>query len=163
MARWRRWALELVVVAVLFIAIDQWRSKDLLDSGDQAPVGRLVTLNSQTAEIVPPDKPVLVYFFAPWCSVCKFSIGNLKALQQDYPDLKIRLVALDYGSREEVLAFIDDRELAFPVLMGNREVASDWRISVYPSYYLVGRDGRVTSRNMGYSSELGMKVRLELM
>ncbi|WP_027857928.1 TlpA family protein disulfide reductase [Marinobacterium jannaschii] len=163
MRRWQRWGLELIVVIALFIAIDQWRSRDLLESGDRVGPERLVTLDQQVAELVPPGQPVLVYFFAPWCSVCKLSIGNLQSLQKDNPELEIRLVALDYSSRAEVLAFIDGQKLSFPVLMGDAGLAKRWHIKAYPTYYLIGDDSRIVSRNMGYSSELGLRARLEML
>jgi len=163
MKRWQKWGLELTLALLLFVVLDQWRARELLDSGVEAPPATLVTLDQQTAELIPVGKPTLVYFFAPWCSVCKLSIGNLQTLQGRYPELAIRMVALDYSSLAEVSDFIEDRELAFPVLMGNSAIAQRWQIKAYPTYYLIDAKGQIVSRNMGYSTELGMKVRLELM
>lgn len=158
--RWQRWLLEISIAVAIFVAIDQWRASDLLATDDPAPQARLVTLTGSVEDIVPEGQRTLVYFFAPWCSICKLSIGNLNSIKADYPDLAVRLVALDYQSPREVIEFIDNQELSFPVLMANRQIGQQWQIKAYPTYYLVAKDGTIEARNMGYSSEAGMRVRL---
>lgn len=158
---WRRWLLELTLVLSVFLAIDQWRSRSLLSSQQPVVASVLPTLSGATAPL-PARGAVLVYFFAPWCTVCHLSIGNLVALSRQQPELTIQLVALDYQSVEEVQRFIADQQLPFSVLLGTRQTAAQWSISAYPTYYLVNAQGRITARNMGYSTELGLWVRTQL-
>lgn len=158
---WWRWLLELGLVVLVFLAVDQWRSQSLLAPAHQVPPAVLPVLDGNT-ETLPADGPALVYFFAPWCTVCHLSIGNLIALAHQQPGLTIQLVAQDYQSVEEVRRFIADQQLPFMVLLGNRQTAVDWQVSAYPTYYLLDAQGRITARSMGYSSELGLWVRAQL-
>lgn len=155
---WRRLALELAIVVLVVVAVDQWRSRDLLSSATPAPVSQLPTLQGEVATL-PAQGPGLVYFFAPWCTVCHLSIGNLVSLSEHQPDLTIQIVALDYQSREEVEAFIAEQQLPFQVLLGNQQTFSDWAVRGYPTYYLIDQAGNIQSQSMGYSTELGLWVR----
>lgn len=160
--RWRHWLLELLLFIGLFLAIDQWRSSSLLSTTNAAPQSVLPTLSGKTATLPSTNNATLVYFFAPWCTVCHLSIGNLKALSEQRPDLSIQLVALDYQTVDEVEQFIADQALPFPVLLGNRQTFSDWQVSAYPTYYLVDQTGTIRARSMGYSTQLGLWVRSTL-
>ncbi|MCV6589167.1 MAG: TlpA family protein disulfide reductase [Marinobacterium sp.] len=156
--RWRRLLIEMLIALAIFIAIDQWRSKDLLATAQTAPQSVLPTLAGKTAAL-PARGTTLVYFFAPWCTVCHLSIGNLKGLAVQQPELNIQLVALDYQSTQEVREFIADQQLPFPVLMGNSQTFGDWQIRAYPTYYLVDGAGTIQARSMGYSTQVGLWVR----
>lgn len=157
--RWRRLLLEVLLFGVLFTAIDQWLSRNLLTTEQAAPVSVLPTLAGTTAALPVPGKRVLIYFFAPWCTVCHLSIGNLAGLAAQQPELSIQLVALSYDSVEEVQQFVADKKLPFPVLLGNAASFNEWQLSGFPSYYLVDETGNIRARNMGYSSQVGLWVR----
>ena len=94
-----------------------------------------------------------MYFFAPWCNICKLSIGNLSGLSDD---LNTVAVALDYGSTEEVKTFVGDRDLQVKVLLGNSQVADAYQVNIYPSYYVIDAQGKVLGRSVGYSSLAGL-------
>jgi len=160
--RWRRLALEILLFGALFVAIDQWMSRHLLSTEQPAPISALPTLTGGTATLPAREGPVLVYFFAPWCTVCHLSIGNLESIAEQRPELSIQLVALDYSSVEEVRAFIDDKQLPFPVLLGNTSTFSDWQVKGYPTYYLVNEAGNIQARNAGYSTQIGLWLRSAL-
>jgi len=72
---------------------------------------------------------------------------------------RVVVVALDYESTQSVHDFVDDVGLTRPVLLGNNEIKAIFRIKGYPSYYILDRDFRVISRDMGYTSELGLRAR----
>ena len=63
---------------------------------------------------------------------------------------------------EEVRAFIDDKQLPFPVLLGNTSTFSDWQVKGYPTYYLVNEAGNIQARNAGYSTQIGLWLRSAL-
>ena len=68
-------------------------------------------------------------------------------------------IALDYGDTDEVQAFIDKTGVSLPVYMGLTGTASDWSIRAYPTYYVIDAEGRISSRSVGYSTWLGMRLR----
>ena len=69
------------------------------------------------------------------------------------------MIALDYGDVNEVQAFIEKTGVTLPVLMGTGQTAVDWGIRGFPTYFVIDAQGRISSRSVGYSTEVGMMVR----
>ena len=111
----------------------------------------------QTAHGV--EHNTVVYFFAPWCSVCRISIQNLQNLYERDENISIVAVALDFVDVDEVALFSQDLNLTFPILLGNEEVKQRYQVSAYPSYYVLNQLGTIEYRSMGYSTELGLFLR----
>jgi thiol-disulfide isomerase/thioredoxin len=153
------WAKELTIFAVIFFGIMAWQTKDMLNTDGSVSVDATVlpTLVGTTMPLAESGKPTLVYFFAPWCSICKLSIGNLEGLNTD--KFNIVTVALDYDSIEAVQGFAQEQGLTVPVLLGTRDLKEKFKIKGYPSYYLLDENKKVVSKSYGYSSTLGMKLR----
>jgi thiol-disulfide isomerase/thioredoxin len=164
---WRRFrerkALSLLfdvaVIIAVFLAIHAWQTRQL-PVDEPAPHTLLERLDgSGLANAVQVGKPGIIYFFAPWCTVCKTSIDNLDDLVNDGSVAWGAAVALDYGGAGEVRAFVEDTGVTLPVFMGHAETASDWSIRAYPTYYVIDADGRISSRSVGYSTWMGMRLR----
>lgn len=91
----------------------------------------LVGIDGQTSTIFKPDKPTLIYFFAPWCKVCSLSIGNLEYL--DTNQLNIVRIALDYSNVEEVKKFAAKHNISSQILLGHDQVKQQFKIQGYPT------------------------------
>ncbi len=122
----------------------------------------LPTLSGENIQINAENKKTVLYFFAPWCNVCHMSIENLEMLHRDHPEYKIVAIALDYDSKEEIVNFTEQHQLTFPVALGNNDIKKAYKISGYPSYYVLNQMDKVVGRSLGYSTELGMKLRTYL-
>lgn len=85
--------------------------------------------------------------------MCKLSIGNLAFVTED---IQVAAIALDYRSIEEVADFIDGKELSVPVLLGTSALSKAYKISAFPTYYVIDSKGNVSQRSVGYSSALGL-------
>jgi len=118
------------------------------------------SLNNELIALKAQNKQTLVYFFAPWCSVCHASIENLQNIYKKNSDIDVIAVALDFVDRAEVEAFTARHQLTFPVALGNEAVKKSFKVKGYPSYYVIDEDNTVVAKSMGYSSEIGMYLRL---
>ncbi|MEH6648710.1 MAG: redoxin domain-containing protein [Motiliproteus sp.] len=149
----------MLLVLALWVGISYWQQKDLIQNTSTAPALTLYSLNGDAVALgdIQAER-TLLYFFAPWCSVCKLSIGNLNELNAD-ESLAVVAVALSYESSAEVEAFIGDQELEVPVLIGTHQTLREYKIEIFPTYYVLDEQQRVISKSVGYSTELGMKAR----
>ena len=159
---WLSWLGQAALLLVVYWGVSSWQQKDLLANASPAPALRLVSLDGEVISVKPQQaRKTLVYFFAPWCSVCKLSVPNLEALRQARSDeeLAIYLVALSYSSQQEVSDFFDDLPVSVPVLMGNSHTMAEFKIDAFPTYYVLDEELKVVSKSVGYSSELGLRGR----
>ena len=153
-----------VLLVVLLVSLASWwmNRGSLAAAGQVAPDFTLQTLSDTTVSLSDfKGRQVLMYFFAPWCGVCRLSADNLNDLRQvrSETELAVIMVALSYESRAEVEAFVADLNLQVPVLLGTEAQMADYQIQGFPTYYVVDESGHLQSKSVGYSTEWGMLFR----
>lgn len=119
----------------------------------------LPTSDGATISLQANQRKTVVYFFAPWCSICDISIDNLQSLYEKNPNIDVIAVALDYVDQKQVLNFSSEHQLTFPVVYGNEQIKTAYKIQAYPSYYVLNEESTIISKSMGYSTELGLYLR----
>jgi len=155
---WWSVAFDAAVLAIIFFAIHSWQTRNLPDD-ELAPYTELALLDGGRDSAMRSGEPGIVYFFAPWCRVCRLSIGNLDSLVEKGRVQWATAVALDYADADEVREFVDGLGISLPVLLGNATTATDWSVRAFPTYYVIDSAGRIQSRSVGYSTWLGMWAR----
>jgi thiol-disulfide isomerase/thioredoxin len=156
---WLSLAFDVAILCMVFLAIHAWQTRDL-PVNEPAPPTRLALLGGEGSQFaIAPGQVGVVYFFAPWCRVCRVSIGNLDDLVAGGGVAWGTLIALDYEDAGAVREFIDSTGVSLPVLMGDGQTARDWAIRAFPTYYVIDAEGRIHSRSVGYSTWLGMWAR----
>ncbi len=152
--------LNALFFIAVFIAASMFQSRHMLSTSDTpAPVLAGPLLQGGAFDLsTTDDRPTLVYFFAPWCTFCAASSDNLTRLRRlrDEDSLTIVAVALDWQNRDEVIEYVDRHEIDLPVVLGDRQVAVDWRVQAFPTYYVLDSDRRIRRRDLGYSTQFGL-------
>ena len=161
--RFKRYALEALLVVVIVVGVQAWRARDLLpaDQRTLAPDFTLADLHGRTwstAEL--RGKPAVIYFFAPWCGVCAASSPQLRWFHRwRGDDVQVLLVGLDWSAPQELHDYAQRHELTMPVLIGDRLTGAAYRIQGYPTYYVIDAEGRVARRDTGLSTVAGLWLR----
>ena len=162
-SRWKRFALEALVFVVIVAGIQAWRARDLLPADERtaAPAFELTDLEGRTWRSTDlAGRPAVIYFFAPWCAVCAASSPQLRWFHRWRGDhVQVILIGLDYGSPSEVREYARRHSLAMPVLFGTPATGAAFRISGYPTYYVIDRQGRIARRDVGLSTIAGLWIR----
>jgi thiol-disulfide isomerase/thioredoxin len=157
--RWRRWLLEAVIVIAIFFAIRGWQTRSA--AGGPAPAIDAVDLQGELASLGSArEGPVLVHFLASWCGVCDAEEPNVVALARDHDVIAI---ASRSGEAEVVRRWIDDetdlgeiRVVADP----HGRIAQRWGVGAFPTSFYVDREGEIRHVEVGYTTELGMRLRM---
>lgn len=158
--RYLTYALEAGLFLAVFFVVSAWQSRNLLGTDRvAAPFLSAATLDGDLYDLATNSgKPVLVYFFAPWCKFCAASADNVVRLRKlrDEAGLEIIAVALDWQSRDDVREYAGRHKLNVPVLLGNAAVAKAWHVYAFPTYYVLDSEHRIVARDIGYSTQLGL-------
>ena len=162
-ARWyRRWAFDLLFIAVIFWAVGRYQARNLLDDDVAAPAFSLRGLDGKDHALSDyRGKVVVLQFFAPWCTVCRVESDNWARIQGIHSDeVQVLAIALSYENVQSVVEFMGDDLGAYPVLLGNDQTRQAYRIESFPTHYILDKDGRITSQSAGYTTTLGYLMRL---
>ncbi len=156
------WSLltQAVFFIVAFMAISAFQARNLLATDrSPAPALHATVLAGEQFDLVDlSGKPVLIYFFAPWCPYCSASADNLVRLRRLRSENKLAVVAvaLDWQDHQQIQDYANRHDLNVPVVMGNSKIATDWKVHGFPTYYVLDSDHRVARRDVGYSTQLGL-------
>ena len=138
---WKSILVNTTLVVLVIWGVGQWHARNLLPESDAevVPDFELQSLVGTSHSLHASDGAVFLYFFAPWCTVCRFSISNLNDLPSSSTknDARVYAVALDWNNVGEVEGFAKKQKLEVPVLLGNRGTAKDFRIQAFPTYYVL--------------------------
>jgi len=152
--------LNLLFFVVVVLGVSAFQTRNMLPTESaEIPILAGPLLDGRNYDLANVGKrPTLVYFFAPWCKFCAASSDNVTRLRRhrDKDSLEILVVALDWKDRDEVRHYVDRHKIELPVLLGDADIMKNWRIFAFPTYYVIDASGRISRRDVGYSTQLGL-------
>lgn len=154
--RWKRWALEALILLAIVAGITTWQNSGLA-SGTAPPLAGVRT-DGSTVELGPDQTARLVVFWATWCQMCKAEAGNIEAIARDWPVLS---VAMQSGDRAEIAEYLEERDLKTPAIADDdADIADAWKVRVVPTHFIVDAAGNIRFRVVGYTTTWGLRARL---
>lgn len=149
--------LEVLVIVLVFFAVKTYLQRDLAQGIAPSLQGTLIdgqTVNLHSLQ----GKPVLVYFWATWCPVCKMQNGSVDSISEDHT---VVTVAMNSGSDLEIEAFLEEKQLDFPVIADDSGVITErFGVSGVPTSFILDSDGSIAFTEVGYTTEWGLRLRL---
>ncbi len=162
-SRLRKFLILLIEVSLFiaaFMAISAYQARTLLPTDHEpAPSLQATTLQGEVFDLEDlKGKPVLIYFFAPWCPYCSASADNIVRLREwrSEEQLAIVAVALDWQEHGQILEYASEHDLNMPVVMAGPEIATNWKVHGFPTYYVLDSEHQVVRRDFGYSTQIGL-------
>ncbi len=164
--RWTRkilsWAIQLLILGAVVWGVTEWQARDLLPRETPAPSFNLTSLEGRELSTdALRGRKTVIYFFSPWCSVCELASKNIVALRRARPESEVAIVAVGLGwrDRRELERFAEEHDLNVPVLLGDEAVLREYNIRAFPTIYILDERGVVRDRVVGYTTELGLRLR----
>jgi peroxiredoxin len=184
-----RWALAAVLAALLALAalpagLRLFRSSDTpVDAASLSarptfcdanakPANMNFTVKDMTGKSVKlsdyKGKVVLLNFWATWCGPCKVEIPGFVALQDEFKNKGFTVIGISTDDApEDLRKFAAEFKMNYPVLVGRDrgDITDDaygpmWGI---PISFLIGKDGTVCRKIMGFASKEQLEQQLKEM
>jgi thiol-disulfide isomerase/thioredoxin len=140
-----------------------YKSPEPLPVDTIAPEWKLISLTDDSVSLSAlKGSIVVVDFFYKSCYPCMQALPALQSLHERYADQGLKMIGIDpFDTKEEdkIDEFLAKRGVTYTVLLGGKEAAKEYRVSGYPTLYVIGKDGKVLFTQIGYGE--GTEVELE--
>jgi len=104
-------------------------------------------------------KPLVVHFWGTWCPTCRIETSNIEDISENYNLISI---VVNSGENKAIKEFMEEHELTFRVVNDqSSNVANKFNIGAYPTTLIYDSKGKLKFTEMGYSTKVGLKARLE--
>ena len=127
-----------------------------LISQNVSPNLKLTKLNGRTVTLSEYLKkgPVLINFWATWCSPCKKEMVFLDKFERKYKDEGLSILSISVDSQKSfshVRSYIRANDYIYDVFLDpNRQVFKKLNGNLMPTNVLLDTDGKVLWRHYGY-------------
>ncbi len=135
--------------------------------GGDAPALALRDLSGQEQALASyKGKIVVLNFWATWCIPCRKEMPAFVKVQNEYAAWGVQVVAASADTEEtqgQVVKFVRDQKLSFPVLMGatTDQMLAFGLGSELPGTVILDRDGKIVARYRGMVKEADLKKEID--
>lgn len=163
--QWKSHLGTVLLVLAVFIGMQAWQTRDV-PSGP-APEFAFTLLNPDGSRssttlaewrAAHPGEPVALHVWAEWCPICRTEEHSVTQLARDQPVLT---VAMQSGPPDAVARVLAQRQLPWATAMDPRgDIARALGFKAVPAFVVVDAKGQLRGASVGYTSEIGMRLRL---
>jgi thiol-disulfide isomerase/thioredoxin len=152
-------AVYLLLMLVVIVAVDWWRSRDI--PAGQLPQVPLYALTGEAFDLhaLSSERPLVVYFWATWCPVCPSVSPSIDWLDGTIP---VVTVALRSGTDEQLGRYLQQKDYGFTTIHDSTgQLAQQWGVHMTPAVAIV-KNGEIVSFTAGFTAPPGLLVRYYL-
>lgn len=108
-------------------------------------------------------KVVLINFWASWCGPCLMETPRLVELKKDYAakGFEIIGIAIDPENKEEILKFVRDLKVNYPVVYSDQKIEREAGLLGTPTSFLLNRDGSIVHKHLGVVTKKDLAAEIE--
>jgi cytochrome c biogenesis protein CcmG/thiol:disulfide interchange protein DsbE len=128
-------------------------------TGKDAPTFKVISMDGKAFSLESlKGKTVLLDFWETWCGPCIRSMPTTDKLYADNKNSGFVILGVDVDeNRDTVEKFLTTKPLPYPVVLGTESgIPAAYGVSVFPTFVLIGPDGKIASHQFGFNeSALG--------
>lgn len=158
---WKSHLGTLALVVALMAAVQTWQTRNVPsgiapDFTTTLASGGAVTLQQWRA--AHPGQAVALHFWADWCPICRTEEHSVSRISRDWPTLT---VAMQSGDAARVQGVLTRRQLDWNTAIdADGAIAKRYGLASVPALVVVDAQGHIRFAEVGYTSEIGMRLRL---
>ena len=128
--------------------------------GNKLPDTLLNDLTGQPGRISGrTGKVVFVEFWATWCPDCREVAPHVQKLHEQYGNKGLDIVAISVDTKAKTVEkYMAEKKLTYPVLMGNENTRTMFRVLRIPTVYLIDKNGLVNAVYVEYGEKRAPEV-----
>jgi len=126
----------------------------------------LTALDGKTLKLADyKGKVVVVNLWATWCNPCRREIPDFIEIQKDYAGRGVEVLGVtsvdERNTEESIKEFVKEFKINYKIV---KVETDDWASFLAPGYnipqtYVLGQDGRLLRKFVGYSPQVAVMVR----
>ncbi len=156
--KWLRRGVTLALVLAAIAGVRAYQQRSLVIG--LAPALSGTAVDGRALALGSGGRATLVYFWATWCPVCRLEHGTIESVAADWP---VITVALQSGTDTELARYLEEHGLKAATLNDHGgEQAANWGVRATPTFFVVDRQRQIRFREVGFTSEWGLRLRLWL-
>jgi len=153
----REFLLLSAIITVTVMGLDWVRSPEVPADVSTMQI-HLLNGESTSLAAMSEERPLLVYIWASWCSICKLTTPTVVALSEN--GTNVLAVALQSGNDDRVRLWMSKKSMSMPGandLKGT--LAKNWQVNATPTFVTIYK-GKVINTTSGWTSRWGLQWRL---
>jgi len=91
------------------------------------------------------SRPLMLYYFSPFCPHCQRSYGGIQQMAKEYEQRGLVSIAVSVNSvgKRDILMFMEQQNASIPFFQDNGELGKKYGDGYVPRLYLVSSDKKV--------------------
>lgn len=110
--------------------------------------------------------PVMISFWATWCSPCKEEMKKMQPLYEKYKDQGFTYLAISQDNQKsisKVKSFINANKYTFPVLLDlDKKIFEDYSGVGIPYSLIIDKNKKIIAKHLGYITGDDVKIEKEI-
>lgn len=102
-------------------------------------------------------KIVVIDFWATWCPPCRRAMPLVEKLHQRFlerEDVVVLGIATSERGDSDPAKFMRDAGFTYGLLLNGERIAGEYLAASLPTFYVIGKDGKVLHASVGFESDL---------
>ena len=152
-----RWSVEILLALAVILAVRTYMARDVVTG--PAPAFASHGLSGERLAVADlQGRPALVHFWATWCPICEAEQGTITALAADHA---LIAVAMQSGDAATVADYVRKHAWPVPVVVDeDGALARAYGVRGVPTTFVLDRRGQIRFVEIGYTTEIGLRLRL---
>lgn len=131
---------------------------ELLQPGAAAPAFKLKDFEGKERTLEEfKGKVVVLDFWGTWCMPCRMAMPTLQKIHEKYADKGVVVLGMNFESnpKADPAKFKKDKGFTYPSLAKAETIAGSFNVSSWPTFYVIGKDGKVVWGGRGLATPPG--------
>lgn len=147
----------IIILTIILNVVSYYKSQDLNKEKLNIKSFKLI---DDTTYNLSENKPVLIYFWATWCPICKVQSPNIQTVSKEY---EIITIANQSGTKTQIEKYLKENNLDFKVVNDeDGSLSQKFNISAFPTTFIYDKEKNLKFSEVGYTSTAGLYTRLFL-